>query len=393
MVRQEESFERQVSEGQRIMKSQNQKLSNNTADGSFALHAECFGDLDRLLAETPLSLGNFGQLPDTFRRSQDTRVRQLREDLKPLEQTVRKAMYRFLDQNREEKHDLEDSIEYLPDFLKLLERIQAEDLPRFEEQFKLRLNEKVGQEIGVLRGNLNTERTEIDERIQLLNVSLRKVPFGNGSHMKLVAKPVHDPEINMFRKELDACVTGQFEGTPAADEARFKQIETLLNKLREEERWRLKVTDVRNWFDFAAVETDDATGAERSYYDDSAGQSGGEKAKLAFTILIAAIAFQYDLDPERANSSRFHFVVVDEMFSRVDDGNSAYALELFRKFGLQLLIVAPLDAKARVTEEFVGCYLHVSKDEETNRSQVLRMTAHEFNEQATNGEAKPRKSR
>ena len=192
---------------------------------------------------------------------------------------------------------------------------------------------------------------------------------------------------------LDACVTGQFEGTPAADEARFKQIESLLSKLREAERWRLKVTDVRNWFDFAAVETDDASGAERSYYDDSAGQSGGEKAKLAFTILIAAIAFQYDIDPERTNSNRFHFVVVDEMFSRVDDGNSAYALELFRKFGLQLLIAAPLDAKARITEEFVGCYLHVSKNQETNRSQVLRMTAHEFNEQATNGEVEPLKSR
>lgn len=148
-----------------------------------------------------------------------------------------------------------------------------------------------------------------------------------------------------------------------------------------EERWRVKVTDVRNWFDFAAVETDDLTGDECSYHDDSAGQSGGEKAKLAFTILIAAIAFQYDLDPHRPVSDRFHFVVVDEMFSRVDDGNSAYALELFRKFGLQLLIVAPLDAKARVTEDFVGCYLHVSKDEKTNRSQVLQMTAKEFHEQ------------
>ena len=211
--------------------------------------------------------------------------------------------------------------------------------------------------------------------------------------MQLVAHAVRDDQVNNFRKELDACVTGQFEGTPAADEARFKQIESLISKLREDERWRLKVTDVRNWFDFAAVETDDVTDAERSYYDDSAGQSGGEKAKLAFTILIAAIAFQYDLDPERANSNRFHFVVVDEMFSRVDDGNSAYALELFRKFGLQLVIVAPLDAKARVTEEFVGCYLLVSKDEESNRSQVLRMTAREFNEQGTSGEPVPNKPR
>jgi uncharacterized protein YPO0396 len=392
-LREEESMKRNIVDGQRLVKTQDQILATNAADGSLAMHTECFAELDRMLADDRLSLVNLGQCPDAFRRSQDSKVRQLREELKPLEEIVRKAMFKFLKENPEEKFDLDDSIEYLPDYLKLLDRIQAEDLPRFEDRFKIRLNEKVGQEIGVLRGNLNTERTEIDERIQLLNVSLRKVPFGNGSHMKLVARPVHDAEIGTFRKELDACVTGQFEGTAAADEARFKQIESLITKLREEERWRLKVTDVRNWFDFAAVETDDATGTERSYYDDSAGQSGGEKAKLAFAILIAAIAFQYDLDPEKTNSNRFHFVVVDEMFSRVDDGNSAYALELFRKFGLQLLIVAPLDAKARVTEEFVGCYLHVSKDEESNRSQVLQMTAHEFNEQATSAEGKPRKSR
>ena len=43
----------------------------------------------------------------------------------------------------------------------------------------------------------------------------------------------------------------------------------------------------------------------------SSGQSGGEKAKLAFTILVAAIAYQYDLDPEHPAQDRFRFVVVD----------------------------------------------------------------------------------
>ena len=66
------------------------------------------------------------------------------------------------------------------------------------------------------------------------------------------------------------------------------------------------------------------------------------------------------------------------MFSKVDDRHSEYALELFKKFGLQLLIVAPLDAKARVTEPYVGCYLHVAKDPRTNHSEIARMTAQEF---------------
>jgi uncharacterized protein YPO0396 len=392
-VKREQALETEIAEGQRLVNTQTRTLAANREDGSFDGHAACFVELDRILGDDPITLDNIGQLPEVFRRKQRQKVEELRNDLEPLKDNVVKAMGKFLNVNPEERGDLEMSLQYLPDFLKLLERIQAEDLPRFEERFKQRLNEKVGQEIGVLRGNLNTERSEIEERIQLLNLSLRQVPFGNGSHMKLVAKQVRDPEIGLFRKELDACVSGQFEGTLAADEARYIQIESLIMKLRDEERWRMKVVDVRNWFDFAAVETDDVSGEERSYHDDSAGQSGGEKAKLAFTILIAAIAFQYDLDPACANSNRFHFVVVDEMFSRVDDSNSSYALELFRKFGLQLLIVAPLDAKARVTEDFVGCYFLVSKDEKSNRSQVLPMTAREFSEQNSNGEKAVHKSR
>ncbi len=115
-----------------------------------------------------------------------------------------------------------------------------------------------------------------------------------------------------------------------------------------------------------------------SVYEDSTGQSGGEKAKLAFTILVAAIAYQYDLDPDRPQSDRFHFVVVDEMFSKVDDQHAEYALELFKQFGLQLLIVAPLDAKARVTQPYVGCYLHVTKKDD--RSAIYEMNAQEFEE-------------
>jgi uncharacterized protein YPO0396 len=392
-VRREQALDSQITGGQRIVQTHRQTLARHEAEGSFPSHAEFFAELDSRFSNEPLTLDNVSARPDAFRRVQTCEVQRLRDELKPLEDSVVKAMGKFLNVNPEERLDLEVSLQFLPDFLRLLERIRAEDLPRFEQRFKERLNEKVGQEIGVLRGNLSTEKTHIEDRIQILNQSLRQVPFGNGSHMRLVAREVRDPEIKKFQQDLDACVSGQFEGTLEADEARFQQIEALINKLRDEERWRLLVTDVRNWFDFAAVETDDLTGAERSYHDDSAGQSGGEKAKLAFTILIAAIAFQYDLDPQRPARDRFHFVVVDEMFSRVDDENSVRALELFKAFGLQLLIVAPLDAKARVTEDFVGCYLHVSKDDKTNRSQVLRMTAREFAEQVPPGDTRPNKPR
>jgi uncharacterized protein YPO0396 len=121
------------------------------------------------------------------------------------------------------------------------------------------------------------------------------------------------------------------------------------------------VIDVRNWYDFAAQEIDRETKTIRSCYDGSSGQSGGEKAKLAFTILVAALAYQFDIDPRGHMPGRFHFVVVDEMFSKVDD-------------------LAPLDAKARVTEPFVDRYLHAVKDPDTSHSQLYSMTAQEYEE-------------
>ncbi len=177
---------------------------------------------------------------------------------------------------------------------------------------------------------------------------------------------------------LRDCLTEVSSVESKEDEARYRTIDKLLERLREDERWREKVTDVRRWFDFAAREIDRNTGLERSFYEDSSGQSGGEKAKLAFTILVAAIAYQYDLAPQQKD--RFHFVVVDEMFSKVDDQHAEYALKLFEKFGLQLLIVAPLDAKARVTEPYVGCYLQTVKDDATKKSQIYSMTSLEYNE-------------
>jgi len=60
---------------------------------------------------------------------------------------------------------------------------------------------------------------------------------------------------------------------------------------------------------------------------------------------------------------------------RRDDARAEYALDLFARFGLQLLTVAPLDAKARVTEPYVGTYLPVVKNKKTNRSELIEITA------------------
>lgn len=378
--KQEGSLETELRQAQRTLQNAHQRLHQMEESGKLAEHREVFDSLRNILGETTLEVFNVDQREKEFRQVREMERDQLRSKVQPMQERLLKEMSRFLAKFPEEKADLDPSTEYLDSFLGLLESIREEDLPRHEQRFKERLNDKVSREIGLFSSELERERYAIEDKIDLLNQALKQLEYNPGTHMKLEARMVNDREIKDFRNELAVCLDDAFAASFEADEARFVRIEKLIHRLRAEERWRNKVIDVRRWFDFAARELDDSTGEEHSYYEDSTGQSGGEKAKLAFTILVAAIAYQYDIEPGEENSDRFHFVVVDEMFSKIDDQYSEYALELFRKFGLQLLIVAPLDAKARVTERYVGCYLLVAKDERS-RSKVHSMTAREFEDQ------------
>ena len=51
-------------------------------------------------------------------------------------------------------------------------------------------------------------------------------------------------------------------------------------------------------------------------------------------------------------SKTFRFVVIDEAFGRGSDESARFGLELFRRMGLQLLVVTPLQ-KIHIIEPFV----------------------------------------
>ncbi len=371
--------EREFTDGNRLLESARNILRKGEKDGELAIALEQFESLQCDLRE-PLSIQNLGVLPAETERLQREQVDKLQDKLVPIAREMTSGMTKFLKKFPDEHIDLDADVGSLSSFVAMFERISIDDLPKHEERFKRRLNENVLNEIGLLHGGLEDERDEIREKIEQLNTALKLLEWKSGTFMRLEPTDVHDREIQDFRRDLAGCLNGALDGSPEANEATFIQIEKFVAKLRDDgnTRWREKVVDVRNWFNFSAREIIKETGESRSYYDGGAGQSGGEKGKLAFLVLVAAIAYQYDLDPDATKSERFQFVMVDEMFSRSDDAHAEYALDLFARFGLQLLIVAPLDAKARVTEPYVGTYLHVVKNKQTNRSELLSITADEL---------------
>ena len=139
------------------------------------------------------------------------------------------------------------------------------------------------------------------------------------------------------------------------------------------------MTDVRNWFLFAARERWRADDSEYEHYSDSDGKSGGQKEKLAYTILAASLAYQFGLEWGESRSRSFRFVLIDEAFGRGSDESAQYGLQLLQQLNLQILIVTPLQ-NIHVIEPYVATVGFVHN--EGGRSSTLRnLTIEEYRAQ------------
>jgi uncharacterized protein YPO0396 len=130
---------------------------------------------------------------------------------------------------------------------------------------------------------------------------------------------------------------------------------------------------------FAASERWKEDRTEHEHYSDSGGKSGGQKEKLAYTILAASLAYQFGLEWGRVRSRSFRFVVIDEAFGRGSDESTQYGLRLFDKLNLQLLIVTPLQ-KIHIIEPHVSCVGFVHNIEGRD-SQLRNLTIEQYRDE------------
>jgi uncharacterized protein YPO0396 len=305
------------------------------------------------------------------------------------------AMTSYRNEYPGETREVDARLESAPEFGKMLDRLQADDLPRFEEKFKVLLNENTIREIAGFNSRLNVESQSIKERIAQINESLRGIDYNPGTYILLEANPTDDAQVRDFQRELRACTEGAFTGSDsdAYSEAKFLQVKGIIDRLRGREgsaeadrRWRDKTTDVRNWFAFSASERWRETGAEHEHYSDSGGKSGGQKEKLAYTILAASLAYQFGIGAASGPSRTFRFVVIDEAFGRGSDESARFGLELFKRLGLQLLIVTPLQ-KIHIIEPYVSAVGFVHN--EAGRNSFLRnLTIEEYRKEKAGAQSR-----
>ena len=298
--------------------------------------------------------------------------------IKRLAEKIIRGMAEYKKEWALETRDVDVNIAAGPEFKAMLDQLRADDLPRFEGRFKELLNENTIREVANFQSQLARERETIKERIARINESLTRIEYNPSRYIILEAQTNLDAEIRDFQAELRACTEGALTGSGDAQysEAKFLQVRRIIERFlgREElsdldRRWTTKVTDVRNWFVFAASERWKEDGSEYEHYSDSSGKSGGQKEKLAYTVLAASLAYQFGLEWGAVRSRSFRFVAIDEAFGRGSDDSTRYGLELFALLNLQLLIVTPLQ-KIHIIEPFVSNVGFVHNED--GRSSVLR---------------------
>ncbi len=285
-----------------------------------------------------------------------------------------------------ESAEMDARTEALPEYRRRLQVLRDDDLPRFEARFKELLNKETINSMAAFQAHLQKRRHEIEEKIRVINASLRSIEYDRslGTYIELMALSSPDVEVRDFQTSLRACISGGDDSGEFYTEQKFLQVKALVERITGREgqadldaRWTVKVTDVRNWFEFGAVERWRADNLEREFYRDSSGKSGGQKERLAYTILAAALAYQFGLDESGTRKGRrFRFVVIDEAFGRGSDESTRYGLELFRTLDLQLLIVTPLQ-KIAVIEDYIAA-VHFVHNEGGANSMVQNLTIEEY---------------
>lgn len=344
-----------------------------------------FPALHEKLADVSLTLKNIDNRQEDFRQRENGELRKLRGRQVNVRSSVERKMREIKEHSKAEYSEIAESIDARAEYIKKFEQLNREDLKRHEDRFKEQLNTNVINSISVFDNQLQKHENDIRQKIRTINQHLAEIVYNaaQDTYITILMEAATNKEVRLFREELKKCYIHSFSSNNELyTEEKYEQVKSILDRFASMEyadkEWTNTVTDVRQWFEFNASERFRSDDSEKEFYEGSGGKSGGQKEKLAYTILASALAYQFGLQFGESKSRSFRFVVIDEAFGRGSDESTRYGLELFKKLDLQLLIVTPLQ-KIHVIENHVNSF-HFVSNREGNNSQVSNLTKEDYEE-------------
>ena len=258
-------------------------------------------------------------------------------------------------------------LDLVSEYQEFYQRLNEDNLPRFEAKFESYLQETIINKIGDFRMFFENWTESIQENISLLNESLAEIDYNTKeftTYIQLIANQHYVAEIQDFKALLNRAISNGNDGLMLFEEKRDHfndHIAPLIKKLNRED-WRAKVMDVRYWFNYKAEEFRRDTQEKIKTYEHMGALSGGEKAQLTYTILGSAIAYQFNL-MQKEKTNTFRFIAIDEAFKAQDEDKAKYLLRLCEQLKLQLLVVTPAD-NIHIVEDHISFVHYVERKEE-----------------------------
>lgn len=281
------------------------------------------------------------------------------------EKLIEAAFTAFIGKWRGDAEGLDASLVAAGDFFAKLAKLETDGLPAHEQRFFDLLQNQSNQNLAALATYLNDGRKAILERMELVNESLRQVPFNQNAqqttYLHIQPSDRQLPDVREFKQDIQKALADAWSEDRALAETRFVALRRLVDKLAsqdpEQRRWRESVLDVRMHVEFIGLERD-ADGTEVEVYQSGAGKSGGQRQKLATTCLAAAL--RYQLGGSDHGVPMYAPVVLDEAFDKADNEFTTLAMNIFTNFGFQMIVATPLKS-VMTLEPFIGgaCFVDI----------------------------------
>lgn len=345
--------------------------------------------IEEKIGERTFKLSNADAFLDQFKKQfegENGELKKLRSNQTRLATSITRKMRDIKDHSKAEFSEFSEDVEARAEYMAKFEQLATEDLKKHEDRFKDELNRHVINSIAVFDTQLEKHEKDIKQKIIYINQHLHEIVYDSakGTYITILIDASINKDIRQFKEDLRLCYINTLgDESGLYNEAKYEQVKKILDRFASMENvdkeWTSTVTDVRNWFEFNASERYASDDSEKEFYEGSGGKSGGQKEKLAYTILASALAYQFGLQFGEDKSRSFRFVVIDEAFGRGSDESTRYGLELFRKLNLQLLIVTPLQ-KIHIIENHVNAF-HFISNRDGNNSQISNLTVQQYKEE------------
>jgi len=240
----------------------------------------------------------------------------------------------------------------VPSYLQQLKILNEEALPAKQSRFLTYLNQSSDQGVTQLLSNIDNEVNRVEERIEDLNQTMRRVDFQPGNYLRLEPRRVIHESLTSLQKALRYLRTATLKDDDG--ESHYKALLVVVDLLRHavdrnktlgakallDPRYRLQFfVSVVNKSDGEVIET--RTGSQ--------GGSGGEKEIIASYILTASLS--YALCPDGFSKPLFSTIILDEAFSKSSRAVGARIISALREFGLHPLFITP-NKEIRLLREY-----------------------------------------